>query len=62
MRHVTKLSSDAHIAVMRNVKPGLKEHQMEALFKFYMQERCGAKHKAYDCICASGVGCATLHY
>lgn len=35
---------------------------MEALFRFYMCERLGSKHKAYDCICASGEGNATLHY
>ena len=25
-------------------------------------ERCGAKHKSYECICAHGEGNATLHY
>jgi len=35
---------------------------MESLFRFYMAERCGSKHKSYDCICASGCGNATLHY
>lgn len=35
---------------------------MEALFSFYHQERCGAKQKSYDHICACGVGNATLHY
>ncbi len=27
-----------------------------------MQERIGAKHKSYNCICACGIGAATLHY
>jgi len=35
---------------------------MEALFRFYVHERCGAKHKSYDCICASGKSPSTLHY
>lgn len=47
---------------MRNVKPGLKEIQMEALFRFYMLERIGTRHKAYNCIAACGKGNATLHY
>ena len=47
---------------MLEVKNGLKEYQMAALFQFYCAERCGAFHKAYDCICASGRDNATLHY
>lgn len=27
-----------------------------------MIERIGSQHKSYDCICASGIGNATLHY
>ena len=48
--------------VMANTKPLLREFQMESLFKFHVQERCGSKGKSYDCICASGKGNATLHY
>jgi len=62
MSFITKISSDAHIYVMQNVRPGLKEFQLEALFRFYVMERCGAKHKSYDCICATGLKPATLHY
>ncbi|EGR27625.1 metallopeptidase family m24, putative [Ichthyophthirius multifiliis] len=59
---INKISSDAHVRVMQNTYPHLKEYQMESLFKFHVQERCGSKAKAYDCICASGQGNATLHY
>jgi len=62
MRFVNKISSDAHIRVLRNAKAGLKEFQIEALFKFHSFERCGARFQAYDCICASGHDAATLHY
>ena len=59
---INRISSDAHMKVMLEVKGGLKEFQMAALFQFYCHERCGAFHKAYDCICASGRDNATLHY
>lgn len=35
---------------------------MAALFKFYVNERCGPIFKAYNCICASGECNAILHY
>jgi len=62
MRFVNRTASDAHVRVLRNAKAGLKEYQIEALFKFHAFERCGARFMAYDCICASGRNSATLHY
>lgn len=47
---------------MRNVRPGLMEFQLEAIFKFHVFERCGAINKPYDGIVASGRSPATLHY
>ena len=47
---------------MKEVKAGLKEYQMSALFRFHCFERCGAFHKSYDCICPSGMSNAILHY
>jgi len=35
---------------------------MEALYKFASQNSIGARFMAYNCICAHGTGCATLHY
>jgi len=62
LRFVNQMSSEAHIRVLKNAKAGLKEYQIEALFKFHGFERCGARFQAYDCICASGHDSATLHY
>jgi len=62
LRFVNQMSSEAHIRVLKNSKAGLKEYQIEALFKFHGFERCGARFQAYDCICASGHDSATLHY
>jgi len=62
MRFVNMMCSEGHIRVLRNSKVGLKEYQIEALFKFHSQERCGSKFQAYDCVCGSGRNAATLHY
>jgi Xaa-Pro dipeptidase len=62
MKFVNKLSSDAHVRVLKNAKAGLKEYQIEALFKFHNFERSGCRFMAYDCICAGGRDSATLHY
>ena len=62
LRFVNKISSEAHIRVLHNAKVGLKEYQIEALFRFHGFERCGARFLAYNCICASGPDAATLHY
>ncbi|KAL4445626.1 hypothetical protein ABPG74_006177 [Tetrahymena malaccensis] len=63
MKFIGDVSSEAHVRVMANTKPGIREYQMEALFKFHVQERTGSKEKSYDCICASGnEGPSILHY
>lgn len=61
LRTAARISSEAHIAVMQNIKPGLMEYQIEALFKFHCH-LLGGKDVAYACICASGRDAATLHY
>jgi Xaa-Pro dipeptidase len=62
MRHVVRVSSDAHVAVMRRVRPGLAEFQVEALFRYFCYDQAGFRHAAYTCICASANNSATLHY
>jgi Xaa-Pro dipeptidase len=62
LRVVGKVSSDIHILCMRNNKAGIREYQIEALYKFASQSTLGARWLAYSAICASGHGCATLHY
>ena len=34
LRHVCRVSSDAHEEVMRRVRPGMTEFQIEALFRY----------------------------
>jgi Xaa-Pro dipeptidase len=47
---------------MQNIHPGLREFQIEALYKFASQSELGSRWLAYNAICCSGAGCATLHY
>lgn len=62
LRFIGKVSSDIHILCMQNCQPGIKEYQLEALYKFGSQNTIGARFQAYNCICATGRGCSTLHY
>ncbi|KAK2703589.1 xaa-Pro dipeptidase-like isoform X2 [Artemia franciscana] len=62
MRYVTKLSSDAHIEVMKTMKPGMMEYQGEATFLAYCYKYGGCRHVGYTCICGSGSSGSILHY
>ena len=62
MRYVTKVSSDAHKAVMRKVRPGLLEYQAEAEFLRYIYDVGGCRYVSYTCICGSGYTSSYLHY
>lgn len=62
MKYVTDVTSDAHMAVLRHCKPGMREYQLESLFKHHCYYFGGCRHVAYTCICASGSNGAVLHY
>jgi len=62
LRYVNKVSSRAHMEVMRKVKPGILEYQIEAFFQYEVYHNGGCRHCSYTCICASGNNSATLHY
>jgi len=62
MQYVNDVSSAAHVQVMKEVKEGMMEYEMEAIFKYYCQRRGNCRYSAYTCICGSGHACATLHY
>lgn len=62
MRYTNRVSSDAHKEVMKKVRPGMKEYQMESLFQHYCYYNGGARHMSYTCICASGENGHILHY
>eukprot|EP00041_Stephanoeca_diplocostata_P038334 m.1500053 g.1500053 ORF g.1500053 m.1500053 type:complete len:537 (+) comp25205_c0_seq34:39-1649(+) len=62
MRHVSHVSSAAHVDVMRLVKAGMGEYQLESLFQHYIYYHGGCRQPAYTCICACGPNAAVLHY
>lgn len=62
IRYSNKISSEAHKEVMKYVRPGMKEYQLESLFKHYVYARGGCRFVSYTCICGSGENSATLHY
>lgn len=62
LRYANKVSSEAHKEIMRRVKPGMFEYQLESLFLHRCYADGGARHVSYTCICGSGGNGAVLHY
>ena len=62
LRFANKVSSAAHIAVMKMAKPGLKEYQCESTFLHHTYFHGGCRHVCYACICGSGDNGSILHY
>lgn len=62
MRFSSIMGSEAHMAVIEHTRPGLKEYQLESLFKHFCYYYGGIRHSAYTCICATGPNGSTLHY
>jgi len=62
LRFANKISSEAHVAVMKAVQPGMKEYQCEAVFLYQAYFHGGCRHAAYTCICGSGENGSILHY
>ncbi len=61
MRRANAVSGAAHAAVMKAVRPGLREYELQAIFDAACL-REGLKHLAYPSIVATGVNSAVLHY
>uniref|UniRef100_A0A8I6A0W2 Xaa-Pro dipeptidase n=2 Tax=Rattus norvegicus TaxID=10116 RepID=A0A8I6A0W2_RAT len=62
LRYTNRISSEAHREVMKAVKVGMKEYEMESLFQHYCYSKGGMRHTSYTCICCSGENAAVLHY
>lgn len=64
LREASRISSESVVEVMRRIRPGMKEYEVEALWLHECYKRGGpsAKLQAYNPICAAGPSAATLHY
>lgn len=62
IRYTNKISSEAHKEVMKHVKPGMFEFELESIFQDYCYRFGGMRHLSYTCICASGDNSSLLHY
>ncbi|CAG2163536.1 unnamed protein product, partial [Oppiella nova] len=62
MRYTNRISSEGHKEVMRQIRPGMTEYQLESIFRHYTYYNGGARNMSYTCICGSGENGATLHY
>ena len=62
MRYINKISSLAHLEVMKRCHPGMKEYELEALFLYLTYKNGRCRHQSYTCICAGGCNSAILHY
>lgn len=61
MQFVNDVSSEAHVEIMRTIKPNTKEYFSEAKFKYESFLR-GCSRVGYTCICPNDIRCAVLHY
>jgi len=61
MRIAARVSSDAHVMLMKDSQVGLYEYNYGAYFEYYTGS-CGCHHQAYLPICGSGNRSAILHY
>jgi len=62
MRYTNKVSSDAHKAVMKHIKSGMREYQLESVFLNHCYYEGGCRNPSYTCICATGPNGSVLHY
>ena len=56
-----EITVEAHVEAMRATRPGMKEHELEALID-YIFRRNGATAPAYNSIIGGGANATVLHY
>lgn len=61
MKRACQVSAEAHIEVMKSVKPGMNERELHGLFIREVMAR-GAAREGYGGIFATGANATTLHY
>ena len=61
LRRAIQITAEAQLAAMRAMKPGMKEHQIEATVEYVFRDR-GADRVGFPSIIGSGPNSTTLHY
>jgi Xaa-Pro aminopeptidase len=61
IRQAVGISAVAHHAVMSQVRPSMREYELEAILRYEFR-RNGSERCAYESIVASGPNARTLHY
>ncbi len=61
LKKAIDITNDGIINILKNLKPGMNEYQIEAYFDFTLK-MLGAKEHAFKTIAASGENGAILHY
>lgn len=61
MKDAIDITKEGIIAMAKNIKPGMKENEVEAYFDFEIKRR-GASGHAFHTICAAGKNATVLHY
>jgi Xaa-Pro aminopeptidase len=61
LRRAVDISAEAHLAAMRATRPGMAEHEIEALVEYEFRRR-GADGPAYASIVGAGDNATILHY
>ena len=59
---INDITVDSHIDVLKKLKPGLLERDMEMAFSTGINQKYYTRSLPYEHICCSGTDAATLHY
>jgi len=61
LKHAVDISSEAHVAVMKALRPGMFEFEIEAVLSYVFLKN-GSRRPGYGSIVASGANATVLHY
>jgi Xaa-Pro dipeptidase len=62
LKFIADITNDAHKEILKNIRPGLYERDLENIFNNYLSGKYYTRIWAYPCIGCAGVNCSTLHY
>jgi Xaa-Pro dipeptidase len=62
LKFIGEMTNKAHLEIMKHIKPGMYERDLENVFMTYLSEKYYIRIWAYPCIGGCGGNSATLHY